>query len=70
MRPTHKAVVISFYKQGIVEVAIARQTGHFAAGVGHHIRDYGRVQLLLKRNIPVDQTYRLTDYQPGLRFLR
>lgn len=56
MRPTHKAAVISFYEQGIVEIGIARQTGHVATGVGHHIGDYGRVQLLLKRNISVDQT--------------
>jgi hypothetical protein len=66
MRPTHKDAVIGLYEAGLDEVAIARQTNHAQSSVGHYLRDYERVKLLLTHRTPVDQIGRLIDLQPNV----
>ncbi len=66
MRPTHKAEIIALYEQGLDEADIARQSGHAHSSTGRYIRDYERVKLLLKRDIPVEQISRLINMQPNV----
>ncbi len=66
MRPTHKAEIIALYEQGLDEVEIARQSGHAQTSAGHYIRDYERVKLLLKQDIPVSQISQLIGLQPNV----
>lgn len=66
VRPTHKAEIIAFYEQGLDEAAIAHASNHSQSSVGHYIRDYERVKLLLKRAIPVDQMPSLSGLQPSV----
>ena len=66
MRPTHKTEIITLYEHGIDEAEIARQTQHSLSSVGHYIRDYERVRLLLKRTLPLDQVATLTGLQPNV----
>ncbi len=66
MRPTHKTEVIGLYEHGVDEAAIARQTQHSPASVGHYIRDYERVRLLLKQAFPVEQIGTLTGLLPNV----
>lgn len=63
MRPTHKAQIIALYEAGVDEAEIARQTAHAAVSVGHYIRDYERVKLLLTRQTPPEQIAALLDMQ-------
>ncbi len=66
MRPTHKDAVIALYEAGLDEVAIARQTEHAQSSVGHYIRDYERVKLLLTHQTAVELIGRLIDLQPNV----
>jgi len=66
MRPTHKTEIITLYEAGVDEAEIARQTQHSPASVGHYIRDYERVRLLLKPRTPVQDIGRLLDMRPGV----
>jgi hypothetical protein len=66
MRPSHKAEIIALYEQGLDEAEIARRTQHAQTSVGRYIRDYERVKLLLKQNIPVEQISQLIEMQPGV----
>jgi len=66
MRPTHKGEIIALYEQGVDEAEIARRSGHASTSVGHYLRDYERVKLLLKRSIPVEQMPALLDLQPNV----
>ncbi len=66
MKPTHKAEIIALYEQGLDEVEIARQSGHAQSSAGRYIRDYERVKLLLKQDIPVPQISQLLGMQPSI----
>ncbi len=66
MRPTHKEEVIALYEAGLDEAAIARQTQHAPESVGHYLRDYERVKLLLSHHTPLAQVGQLIDMQPGV----
>lgn len=66
MRPTHKAEIITLYEAGVDEAEITRQTKHSPASVGHYIRDYERVRLLLKHRTPVEDIGRLLDMKPAV----
>jgi hypothetical protein len=66
LRPTHKEQVIELYEAGMDEDVISHRTGHAPASVGHYIRDYERVKLLLKRSTPITDIGRLLDMSPGL----
>jgi hypothetical protein len=66
MRPTHKGPIIALYEAGYDEADIAQQTGHESKSVGHYIRDYERVKLLLKTQITPDRITYLTGLQPNV----
>jgi hypothetical protein len=66
MRPTHKTEVITLYEHGMDEAEIARKTQHSPHSVGHYIRDYERVRLLLKQAIPVQQMSSLAGLLPNV----
>ena len=66
MRPTHKAAVVDLYEQGLDEVTIARRTHHAQSSVGRYLRDYERVKMLRKRQIPPEEITRLLDMQPNV----
>jgi hypothetical protein len=66
MRPTHKEEVVALYEAGLDEAAIARQTQHAPESVGHYLRDYERVKLLLSHHTPLAQVGQLIDMQPGI----
>lgn len=66
MRPTHKGDVIALYEAGVDETAIAHQTGHAQASVGHYIRDYERVKLLLTHRTPLERIAYLIGMQPNV----
>lgn len=66
MRPTHKEPIIALYEAGHDEADIAHQTGHEPKSVGHYIRDYERVKLLLKTPATSDRISYLTGLQPNV----
>ena len=66
MRPTHKREVIALYEAGVDEADIARRTGHSQSSVGHYIRDYERVKLLLSHGTPPEQIPTVTMMQPNV----
>jgi hypothetical protein len=66
VRPTHKKEIIELYEKGDDEVDIARKTSHSLDSVGHYIRDYERVKLLLKKSITVVQISRLIQMQSSV----
>jgi hypothetical protein len=65
-QPTHKRQVIDLYEAGLDEAAIARRTSHSQSSVGHYIRDYERVKLLLSHDTPPGQIPTLTMLQPSV----
>jgi hypothetical protein len=66
MRPTHKGPIIALYEAGLDEADIAQQTGHESKSVGHYIRDYERVKLLLKTCSTSDRITYLTGLRPNV----
>jgi hypothetical protein len=66
MRPTHKDEIIALYEAGTDEAEIARRSNHAPDSVGHYIRDYEKVKLLLTRRIPAEQIDHLVDLQPNV----
>jgi len=66
MRPTHKGPIIALYEAGHDEADIAQRTGHDSKSVGHYIRDYERVKLLLKTRTTSDRITYLTGLQPNV----
>ena len=66
MRPTHKEEIIALYESGLDEASIARQSEHAPESVGHYLRDYERVKLLLTRQTPLAQIGQLIDLQPNV----
>jgi Protein of unknown function (DUF1670) len=66
VRPTHKAEIVAQYEAGIDEADIARQAGHAQTSVGHYLRDYERVKLMMAHRTPVDQISLLLGMQPNV----
>jgi hypothetical protein len=66
LRPSHKTEIIALYEQGLDETEIARRSQHAQTSVGRYLRDYERVRLLLKRQIPVEQIPQLIQMQPSV----
>lgn len=64
VRPTHKDAIIALYEQGLDEADIARQSNHAPSSVGRYLRDYERVKLLLRHNIPIEQISSMSGLQP------
>lgn len=66
MRPSHKGVIVELYEQGLDEAEVARRTQHAQSSVGRYLRDYERVKLSLRRNIPAGQIAEMTGLQSGV----
>ena len=66
LRPSHKTEIIELYEQGLDEAEIARRSQHAPTSVGRYLRDYERVKLLLKQDIPVEQMAQLIEMQPSV----
>lgn len=66
VRPTHKAEIIQLYEAGLDEVAIAVQTNHAQDSVGQYIRDYERVKLMVRHEIPIEKIPTMIGMQPSL----
>ena len=66
MRPSHKAEVIDLYERGVDEADIAHRTQHSPQAVGHYIRDYERVKLLVERQIEPTEMAPLTGMMPAV----
>ena len=66
VRPTHKAEIVALYEQGLDEADIARTTNHDQTSVGHYLRDYERVKLLLHHQTPVAEIALLSGLQPSV----
>jgi hypothetical protein len=66
MRPTHKAEIVAHYEGGMDEAEIARQTGHDQASVGHYLRDYERVKLMMAHTTSVERICLLLDMRPNV----
>lgn len=66
MAPSHKADVVALYEQGLDEADIARQTQHNQSSVGRYLRDYERVKLLLRRQVPTEEIALLTGLKPSV----
>lgn len=64
MKPTHKAEIVQLYEQGLDEAEIAYRSQHAQTSVGRYLRDYERVKLSLRQQIPVAQIPTLIDMQP------
>jgi hypothetical protein len=64
VRPTHKAEIVALYERGLDEVEIARQSHHNQSSVGRYLRDYERVKLFLRNEVPVEQISALSGLQP------
>jgi hypothetical protein len=64
--PSHKADIIALYEQGLDEADIARQAQHAQSSVGRYLRDYERVKLLLRRQVPSEEIASLTGLQPSV----
>jgi hypothetical protein len=66
VRPTHKAEIVALYEAGLDEADIVRQGAHAPESVGHYLRDYERVKLLMSRGTPVEQISPLIGMQPSV----
>ncbi|MBV7334550.1 DUF1670 domain-containing protein [Chloroflexi bacterium TSY] len=66
LRPSHKAEIIHLFEQGHDEADIARLSQHAQSSVGRYLRDYDRVKVLCKMNVPVEQFPRLLGMQPSV----
>lgn len=66
MRPSHKALVIDLYERGVDEADIAHRSQHSPRAVGHYIRDYERVKLLVERQIEPADMAPLTGMMPAV----
>ena len=66
-KPTHKGEIIALYEQGMDEADIAHETQHHPVSVGHYIRDYERVKLLLQKGEHDHSTLlRMLDMRPAV----
>jgi hypothetical protein len=66
VKPTHKGEIIQCYESGLDEAAIAVKTNHAQESVGQYIRDYERVKLMVKNQIPVEKIPAMIGMQPSL----
>jgi hypothetical protein len=66
MAPSHKAEVVALYEQGLDEADIARQTQHAQSSVGRYLRDYERVKVLVRRQVPIEEIGPLIGLQPSV----
>jgi len=58
--------IIALYESGLDEAEVARWSQHAQGSVGHYLRDYQRVIMLLKSGLPVEKITTLIDMQPSV----
>ena len=61
LKPSHKAEIVALYEQGFDELEVAQRTGHTPDSVGHYLRDYERVKVLLERQWQAEEIPRVTN---------
>jgi len=61
LKPSHKAEIVAWYEQGFDEVEVALRSGHTQDSVGHYLRDYERVKVLLGRGWQPDEMPMVTN---------
>ena len=61
LKPSHKAEIVALYEQGFDELEVAHRSGHTPDSVGHYLRDYERVKVLLERQWPAEEMPRVTN---------
>ena len=61
LKPSHKAKIVALYEQGFDEVEVALRSGHTQDSVGHYLRDYERVKVLLGRGWLPDEMPMVTN---------
>jgi transposase len=49
--PTHKAIIISLYEQGISPVDIVLKTNHSQEAVDRYIKQYNQIRILIKKGL-------------------
>ena len=59
-RPTHKAIIISLYEQGVDPLDIARRTNHSLDSVDRYIKNYNRVKELFRKDISRQEIKKIT----------
>ena len=61
LKPSHKAEIVTLYEQGFDELEVAQRSGHTPDSVGHYLRDYERVKVLLARKWQPEEIPRVTN---------
>ena len=61
LKPSHKTEIIDLYEQGFDEAEVARRSHHTQDSVGHYLRDYERVKILLQRGWSPEEMPRVTN---------
>lgn len=59
-RPTHKAIIITLYEQGVDPLDIARRTNHGLDSVDRYIKNYNRVKELFRKDISREEIKKIT----------
>ena len=49
--PTHKAIIISFYEQGMSPADIVLKTSHSQDAVDRYIKQYEQIRKLIKKDL-------------------
>ena len=70
--PTHKAIIISWYEQGLSPVAIARKTDHTQGAVDRYLKTYEQVLQLVKKGHDASSICQITGrrMQTVVQYLR
>lgn len=59
-RPTHKAPIVNLYEQGIPDPDIARLTNHTIELVGHYLRAYKNVKMMMEKGFDLMEMVRVS----------
>jgi len=70
--PTHKAIIISLYEQGLSPLAIARKTDHTQGAVDRYLKAYEQVLQLVKKGHDANSVCQITGrtMQTIVQYLR
>jgi len=70
--PTHKAIIISLYEQGLSPLAIARKTDHTQGAVDRYLKAYEQVLQLVKKGHDANSVCQITGrtMQTVVQYLR
>jgi hypothetical protein len=63
-RPTHKALILNLYEQGVDPTEIARRTNHGLDAVDRYIKAYERVKGLYKKQLTNAEIRKVTGLSP------